>query len=177
MIGSNIARRAAAFAGLATLYFTPVNAETWTQILPTIRKRFPDVRQLSTSQFADWLGDTNRNARLVIVDVRKREEFAVSHIRGARNLTAVSEVVQGGVTKDQPLVVYCSVGYRSSSLAQKLQREGFTNVFNLEGSIFAWANEGRPVYRGSSEVRPPRVHPYDAKWGKLLKPGLVEDPR
>jgi rhodanese-related sulfurtransferase len=172
MIRLNIHRRVAALASLAALYFSPVKAETWSEILPVIRKRFPDVRQLSPVQLADWLGDTNRNTPLAIVDVRRPAEFAVSHLRGARNLPSVSEISKAGITKDTPLVVYCSVGYRSSAVAEKLQRAGFTNVFNLEGSIFAWANEGRPLYRGTSEVRPPRVHPYDKKWGELLKPEL-----
>ena len=37
---------------------------------------------------------------------------------------------------------------------------------NLEGSIFRWAGEGRPVYRDG--VRVEQVHPYDDRWGALL---------
>jgi hypothetical protein len=39
-------------------------------------------------------------------------------------------------------------------------------VFNLEGSLFQWANEGRPVYRDDVPVQ--AIHPYDARWGRLL---------
>ena len=49
---------------------------------------------------------------------------------------------------------YCSLGYRSSILAQRIQ--SFANedpdfsdknikAWNLEGSIFKWANEGRQM--------------------------------
>jgi hypothetical protein len=55
-------------------------------------------------------------------------------------------------------------------MAERLQKAGFTNVMNLEGSIFQWANEGRPVYRDAAEVQ--QVHPYDGIWGKLLDKDL-----
>ena len=64
------------------------------------------------------------------------------------------------------VVVYCSIGYRSSRLAEKLRARGIENVFNLEGSLFQWANEGRPLYRGEERVY--QAHPYDEEWGQLL---------
>ena len=66
--------------------------------------------------------------------------------------------------------MYCSVGYRSSRLVSRLQARGVVDVFNLEGSLFRCANEGRSLSRG--EQRATRVHPYDADWGELLKPPL-----
>jgi len=68
------------------------------------------------------------------------------------------------------VVVYCSVGYRSSALAEKLQRAGFTNVVNLEGSIFQWANEGRTLSRGTNVVR--EIHGYSRKWAQMLQADL-----
>ena len=55
-------------------------------------------------------------------------------------------------------------------MAQRLSEAGFTNVVNLEGSIFEWANQGHPVYREDRAVA--LVHPYDAVWGLLLKKDL-----
>ena len=71
---------------------------------------------------------------------------------------------------DMPIVAYCSVGYRSSELVQKLTERGFTNVKNLDGSIFEWANRGYPVERDGEEVR--EVHPFDDRWGTLLHEDL-----
>jgi rhodanese-related sulfurtransferase len=156
---------------LAMLYFWPINAQTWESIREAIRKKFPAVKQLSTDELVRWLADTNRPAPLLI-DARNKEEFAVSHLQNARHLDSVKAVGELAKSNSGPLVVYCSVGYRSSALAEKLQRAGFTNVFNLEGSIFAWANEGKPVYRGQEKLSPAKVHPYDKKWGALLKPEL-----
>jgi rhodanese-related sulfurtransferase len=154
---------------LAMIYVSPVNAQTWDSILQAIRKKFPTVKQLSTDELARWLSDTNRPAPLLI-DARSKEEFAVSQLRNAQHLESVKQVSQMAGSNSRPLIVYCSVGYRSSAFAEKLQRAGFTNVFNLEGSIFAWVNEGKPVYRGPQKLDPPKVHPYDKKWGALLKP-------
>lgn len=67
-------------------------------------------------------------------------------------------------------MTYCSVGYRSGGFAKKLQDAGYTNVQNMSGSIFQWANEGRPIERDGHRVD--KVHPYSSTWGKLLKPEL-----
>lgn len=39
-------------------------------------------------------------------------------------------------------------------------------VYTLDGSIFEWVNEGRPVYRDGRVVA--EVHPFDDRWGTLL---------
>jgi len=44
------------------------------------------------------------------------------------------------------------------------------NVFNLQGSIFQWANEGRPLMANGRVVHV--VHPYSERWGVLLNPQL-----
>lgn len=134
-------------------------------MLPLIRRRFPEVPQLTTEQLAAWLADARRPAP-VLIDARGREEYAVSHLRGALRASTLAEVEALGLPAERPLVVYCSVGYRSSELAARLIRAGRREVSNLEGSIFAWANEGRPVYRGGDRVN--AVHPFDRRWGVLL---------
>ena len=72
--------------------------------------------------------------------------------------------------KNATIVVYCSVGYRSGKIGKKLREAGFTSVFNLYGGLFDWANNGNPIYSKKGVVK--KVHPYNAKWGKWLKPEL-----
>ena len=129
---------------------------------------------MTTQQFADWLSDPSRLPYPLILDARPEEEFAVSHLRGAQCFVSVEAVKASMPARTQPIVVYCSVGYRSSAVVKKLQKAGLANVWNLEGSLFAWANEGRAVYRDGTLLDPPRVHPYNAKWDQLLKPELRE---
>jgi hypothetical protein len=51
-------------------------------------------------------------------------------------------------------------------MADQLRAHGVPGILNLEGSIFAWANEGRPVYRGSTTVS--EVHHYSDRLLGLL---------
>ena len=143
----------------------------WAEVKRTIRERFPDVRQMSTADLDALLADPAAE-RPVLVDVRSREEYDVSHLRGALRAESEDEALDVLALEplDRPIVVYCSVGYRSSMLAESLAGAGYTNVANLEGSLFAWANEGRPVVDDSGPVRV--VHPYDNTWGRLLDRSL-----
>ena len=134
-----------------------------------IRDKFPDVPQVPTTTLAEWLQHEDGP---VLVDVREPEEYAVSHLAGARRASSLEGAVAAlaDTPRNQRIVVYCSVGYRSSKLARELRAAGYENVHNLEGSIFEWANEGRPVYRNGQAVR--EVHPYNWFWGRLLAPEL-----
>jgi len=132
-----------------------------------IRARFPAVRTVSTAELAEWI-ERPTGVQPLLLDVRAPAEFAVSHLPGAILVSSGAQARERlrARTNAGPVVLYCSVGYRSADLADQLQAEGFTNLFNLEGSIFQWANEGRPVFRGNARVEV--VHPFDDDWGRLL---------
>jgi rhodanese-related sulfurtransferase len=133
-----------------------------------IRFQFPTVQEITTKELANWLSNPAKSQPLV-VDARNQAEYAVSHLKTAVRIEAIAPEFTPllTVSKDTPIVVYCSVGYRSAKLAQQLDREGFECVFNLSGGIFQWANEGRPIFKDEDPTQ--LVHPYDAIWGKLLK--------
>jgi rhodanese-related sulfurtransferase len=106
-----------------------------------------------------------------LLDIREEAEYAVSRLPGAKHvkpdqIAAYAKSQLESLPKTTPIVVYCAVGARSAVAAQALAELGFTNVLNVKGSIFAWANEGRALEGGT------RVHPYDAHWGALLKQEL-----
>jgi 3-mercaptopyruvate sulfurtransferase SseA len=71
-----------------------------------------------------------------------------------------------GFRKDTSVLIYSSAGYRGARVASWLGRAGYTKVHNLSGGIFAWVNEGRPIFRGETPTA--QVHPYDQKWGLLV---------
>jgi rhodanese-related sulfurtransferase len=132
-----------------------------------IQRKFPTVNWLSTQQLVGWLRDRAQPQPLLL-DARTEAEYQVSHLPQAQRIDPYHPNLEEiAVDKDVPVVVYCSVGYRSAKIAQQLEESGFTNVYNLEGSIFQWANEGNPVFRGDRPTS--RVHPYNANWGRLLK--------
>ena len=139
----------------------------WFLLKKSLRQRFPKIDWISTRELAEWLADERRTPPLLL-DVRTPEEWEVSHLVGARRVEpkAAVDAAVGGTAKDTPIVTYCAVGYRSGELATRLRAAGFTNVRNLEGSIFAWANEHRPLVHGADKVK--SVHPYNKFWGRLL---------
>lgn len=141
-------------------------APEWSAILAEVRAKYPDVRQVSSAELLAREVDPGP----ILLDARSREEFEVSHLRGAACASDEAAAVSAlaGVGSEREIVVYCSVGMRSAALAEKLNRRGFENVANLEGGIFAWANEGNPLYRGETVVEV--VHPFDERWGALLAP-------
>ena len=144
---------------------------TWRAVDRMIEAKFPDVPAITTDSLAQRLRDSTAT-RPVLLDARSPEEYSVSHLPGAKRVSPDADTVAGldTLSRDAPIVVYCSVGYRSARLTSRLQKQGFTNVANLKGSIFRWANEGRTVVRNGNPVR--AVHPYDNTWGRLLNDDL-----
>ncbi|MBP6310642.1 MAG: rhodanese-like domain-containing protein [Flavobacteriales bacterium] len=107
----------------------------------------------------------------VFLDAREPEEYNVSHIRGARFI-GYKELDLGMIkdlSKDTMIVVYCSVGYRSQQVTERLIEAGYTNVHNLYGGIFEWVNSGNTVV--DQKGRTDRVHTYDRNWSKWLRKG------
>lgn len=112
---------------------------------------------------------------IILLDARAKKEYAVGHIPGAIRVSPKAsgrEVARllGDRANGATIVVYCSVGVRSSILADRsapaLQAAGAASVWNLRGGVFAWHNEARPLADANGPT--PYVHPYDAGWGALL---------
>ena len=133
----------------------------------SLRIQFPEVRWITTGDLADWLEDRHRKSP-VLLDVRTPDEWDVSHLPGARRVDpwTSAEMALPNVAADIEVVAYDAVGYRAAELATRLRAAGFTHVRCLDGAIFQWANEHRPLARNGDPVT--RVHPYTQYWGRLL---------
>ena len=146
----------------------------WSLIDAQIRSEFPDVPRMQTSELAATLQNP-REKKPVLLDVRTKAEFDVSHLSNATRIEPGSDVSHLALAKDRAIVTYCSVGYRSAALAKKLRAAGYEHVWNLQGSIFKWANENRPLVHGGNPTD--KVHPYNGVWGMLLdKTHRAKDP-
>jgi hypothetical protein len=72
------------------------------------------------------------------------------------------------IDKNSPIVVYCSVGYRSEKVAEKLLAAGYPHAANLYGGIFEWVNRKQPLV--NLEGHPTEyVHAYSKMWGTWLQ--------
>lgn len=140
----------------------------------TLALRYPSA-QLKSDSLATRLA-TADSATLLLFDVRHPDEFAVSYIHGAVRVdpTLTAEEFDrsfAATVNGKQLVFYCSVGYRSSMLIERVRKHAFdagaVSVANLRGGIFRWYNEKRPLYNGLGKTD--TVHHNNEFWGKLLK--------
>ncbi|PSN10300.1 rhodanese-like domain-containing protein [filamentous cyanobacterium CCT1] len=145
----------------------------WWVVNQWVRRAFPGVPTLSPQSLANWLSQ-GKGPLPILLDVRRDDEFAVSHLPEAHVTPDLDAALALELDADQPIVAYCSVGYRSARLVAQLQAAGYTQVYNLAGSIFQWANEGRSLVHSGQPTT--NVHPYSARWELLLKPGLAYQP-
>ena len=105
----------------------------------------------------------------ILLDARELEEFETSHIAGAKYIgyNKIDKKKLAEIPKDQEVILYCSIGYRSEKVGNKLQKMGFTKVYNLYGSIFEWVNQGNPVVDKNEEPTNV-VHGYNKNWSKWI---------
>jgi monothiol glutaredoxin len=82
--------------------------------------------------------------KIELFDVRPDDERARASIAQARKLDAEGQKHLFGLKKDAAVALHCHHGGRSRSAAEQLLREGFTNVYNLEGGIEAWSRDVDP---------------------------------
>lgn len=115
----------------------------------------------------------NSESPPIILDTRSKEEYVVSHLQTARwiDYDTFEPYMVSGLNKQSPVVVYCSVGYRSEKIGEQLTEMGFSNVRNLYGGIFQWKNEGYSVVNSKGEPTD-SIHTYNMLWSVWLKEGV-----
>ena len=83
-----------------------------------------------------------------VIDVRGSAEWNAGHLEGSTHLYLGDlEAGMADAPRDEPLVLLCQSGTRSSIGASLLRARGFTDVANLAGGIDAWRAAGLPVVR------------------------------
>lgn len=132
---------------------------------------FPNVKHISIQDLQELPKD-----EVIVFDIRERDEFSVSHMAEA---IFVSPKISANdflsqyreKAKGKSVVFYCSVGQRSSILANKVQDELTTSgsgpVYNLEGGLFKWHNENLPLVTPEAEATD-YIHPYNYFWGRMV---------
>lgn len=124
---------------------------------------FPTISPDSASMVLD-------DSDVVFLDTREPEEYNVSHLPNAilfgyddPNWKAVDTI-----SKDKKVIVYCSVGVRSQNIAEELKEKGFSEVKNLYGGIFLWADQSREMVDENNNENS-KVHGYNKFWGRWVK--------
>lgn len=143
-----------------------------TDLKHRIIRDHPNVLSLTAEQFEAKVA---QSAHVLVFDVREPQEYAVSRIPGAVRVDpkiSAKEFMRryGAALRDKTVLLYCSVGVRSSRLAARIDADvraaGARGAFNLMGGVFSWHNTGRTLAEASGETD--RVHGYNRDWARYL---------
>ena len=155
----------------------------WSKVREEILRVHPDADHIDGASLERWISAGASNPAIkppVLLDVRSATEFAVSHLPNARNvgvadgpeaMKILSAIENRETDMKNPIVIYCQVGSASAEVAERLKRVGFQRVQMLDGGVFQWANEKRPLV-DSKGAAVSSVLPGASKYSGLLKRGL-----
>ncbi len=141
-------------------------------VIAHVRREFPEVLPIDGDTLRLYL---SQEPPPLLIDVRREEEYALSHLPGAISLTSAGAVRAHLAKADPPVgtvVLYGSLGLRSGKVARELPQNVSAKLFHLEGGIFQWANQGGDLVTVSEDPAGPiaarQVHPSNSIWGRLL---------
>jgi len=105
----------------------------------------PRGRLASTMQVTQMI---NRGKTTAVIDVRTADEFAVGHLRDAKNIPLAdlgARVGELDKVKIKTVIVVDQNGSRAAKAERLLKTAGFADIYSLEGGIAAWTAAGLPV--------------------------------
>ena len=100
----------------------------------------PHVKRLAAKELKSLLD----LGRIKLFDVRPESERAMASIAEAKALDKKGQEELFALERATAIALHCHHGVRSRAAAEELLREGFTNVYNLEGGIEAWSRDVDP---------------------------------
>lgn len=117
------------------------------------------------------IGPNTNLDNYLFLDSREPNEFAVSHIKNALNIGynhfELNKFTQQIPDKNTPIIIYCSIGYRSEKIGLQLINAGYTNVKNLYGGIFSWINAQQPIVDKHNK-KTLDIHTYSKEWSRWV---------
>ncbi|MBX2812352.1 MAG: molybdopterin-synthase adenylyltransferase MoeB [Myxococcales bacterium] len=86
----------------------------------------------------------------LVVDVRESHEVEAGKLPGAVHIPRgrLELEIEGVISPQEPVVVYCHSGLRSLLAAKTLMDMGYQQVYSLEGGVEAWKAAGLSLERG-----------------------------
>lgn len=102
------------------------------------------MTQITPQLLQQWLSDRTRKPP-ILLDVREPWEFHTCRIEGS--LLAPMNTIPARAQELDPrtdTVVICHHGVRSFQVGLFLERKGFSNLYNLQGGVSAWADQVEP---------------------------------
>lgn len=88
-----------------------------------------------------------KDASMIILDVRTPEEYAAGHVPGAINIPYThlpARVAELPDAADKDIVLYCATGVRTERAAERMREHGYSRLLHLDGDMKAWEEKSRP---------------------------------
>lgn len=86
----------------------------------------------------------------VVLDVREENEFLSGHIVNSIHIPLnflKERLADLEKHKGKPIIVGCRSGQRSATACSLLKKQGFEQVYNLQGGVAAWQNDNLPLVK------------------------------
>ena len=89
------------------------------------------------------------NQSVKVIDIRNNQTFRQGHILNSKNIPWQNQDEKVYKTlQNEPFVLICQQAQTASQLAEKLKKQGFTQVQVLAGGISAWQQNNLPLVKG-----------------------------
>ncbi len=101
------------------------------------------MKKITVEELEQW---RKSGKEFVLLDVRGPQELAVASLPEAVNLPIYHLAARlGELDREAEIVLLCHMGGRAEVAARFLMRNGFTNVYPVEGGIDAYAERIDPT--------------------------------
>jgi len=100
------------------------------------------MKEISVQELKEKM-DNNEDFQLI--DVREDFEYEMSNLGGTLIPLAGILIEKDKIATDKPVIMQCRSGKRSAIAIMQLEPYGYTNLYNLNGGILAWAEEIDPT--------------------------------
>lgn len=117
-------------------------------LLPVVS--FADNKEKVKHVNAEQASTLVEQGKVTVLDVRTEDEFKEGHIKGAKNADILSKDFTAQLNKldkSKPVLVHCQAGGRSTRSLPILEKQGFNEVYHLDGGMNDWQKAGKPVVK------------------------------
>ncbi len=96
---------------------------------------------------SEYFSSLSESENYILLDTRMYEQYIEERIPGAlwAGESAVLDTVLEGLDKSTDIFIYCSYGDRTRPVLKILKRKGFKFLFDLDGGLERWYEEGFPI--------------------------------
>jgi phage shock protein E len=104
------------------------------------------IELVSPAEAAEVIADDPTG--LVVLDIRTPEEFNEARLADAIMVDFYADDFAAQLDtldKDVPYVLYCNSGNRSSDAVKTMKDLGFVEVYEIDGGIVNWYDQGFPI--------------------------------